>query len=172
MVEHGIVCFQLQRIRRSKEDDKALEMLKATTKIDGERYEFGLLWKNAKPHLPNNNTSAVSQFKSLKRRLEMDANLKQRYKETIDVDVLKGFVRILDEEQLENTKSDIQWYVPHLPLLNPNKSDKVRRVCNAASKFGGVSLNNNLMAGPDLLQSLKGIIFRFEGETDCFDSRC
>ena len=34
-------------------------------------------------------------------------------------------------------------------------------VCNAASKFGGVSLNDNLMAGPDFLQSLTGIIFRF-----------
>ena len=46
-------------------------------------------------------------------------------------------------------------------MLNPNKPDKVRRVCNAASKFGGVSLNDSLLAGPDLLQSLIGIIFRF-----------
>ena len=146
---------------RSKEDGKALEMLKATTKFDGERYEVGLLWKNANPNLPNNYSSAVSQLKSLERRLEKDENLKQRYKETIDVDVQKGFVRVLDEAELENTKSDLQWYVPHLHVLNPNKPDKVRRVCNAASKFGGVSLNDNLMAGPDLLQSLIGIIFRF-----------
>ena len=146
---------------RSKEDERALEMLKAITKFDGERYEVGLLWKNAKLHLPNNYSSAVSQLKSLERRLEKNVNLKQRYKETIDVDVQKGFVRILDEAELENTKSDLQWYVPHLPVLNPNKPDKVRRVCNAASKFGGVSLNDNLMAGPDLLQSLIGIIFRF-----------
>ena len=96
---------------RSKEDDKALETLKATTNFDGERYEVGLLWKNAKPHLPNNYSSAVSQLKSLERRLEKDENLKLRYKETIDVDVQKGFVRILDEAELENTKSDLQWYV-------------------------------------------------------------
>ena len=68
---------------------------------------------------------------------------------------------LLDEAELENTKTDLQWYVPHLPVLNSNKPDKVRRVCNAASKFGGVSLIDNLMAGPDLLQSLIGIIFRF-----------
>ena len=74
----------------SKEDDKALEMLKATTKFDGERYEVGHLWKKAKPHLPNNYSSAVSQLKSLERRLEKDENLKQRHKETIDVDVQKG----------------------------------------------------------------------------------
>ena len=136
-------------------------MLKATTKFHGERYEVGLLWKNSKPQLPINYSSAVSQLKSLERRLEKDENLKQRYKETIDVDVQKGFVRILNEAEIENTKSDLQWYVPHLPVLNPNKPDKVRRVCNAASKFEGVSFNDNLMAGPDILQSLIGIIFRF-----------
>ena len=93
---------------RSKEDDKFLEMLKATTKFDGERDEVGLLWKNAKPHLPINYSSAVSQLKSLEHRLEKDANLKQRYKKTSHVDVQKGFVRILDEQELENTKSDHQ----------------------------------------------------------------
>ena len=75
---------------RTKEDDKTLEMPKATTKFDGERFEVGLFWKNAKPHLPNNYSSAVSQLKSLERRLEKNENLKQRYKETIDVDVQKG----------------------------------------------------------------------------------
>ena len=146
---------------RSKEDERALEMLKATTKFDRERYEVGLLWKNAEPNLPNNYSSTVSQLRSLEHRIEKDENLKQRYKETIDVDVQKGFMRILDEADLENTKSDLQWYVPHLPVLNPNKPDKVRRVCNAASKIGGVSLNDNLMAGPDILQSLIVIVFRF-----------
>ena len=41
------------------------------------------------------------------------------------------------------------------------RTSRTRRVCNAASKLGGVSLNDNLMAGPDHLQSLIGIIFRF-----------
>ena len=44
-------------------------------------------------------------------------------------------------------------------MLNPNKPEKVRRICNAASKVEGVSLN--LRAGPDLLQILNGFIFRF-----------
>ena len=137
-------------------------MFETTTKFDGERYEVGLLWKNAKAHLPPKNyNSAVGQLKSLKRRLEKNDNLKRRYKKTIDVDVQKGFVRIRDEAELENTITDLQWCVPHLSVLNPNKRDKVRRVCNAASKFGGVSLSENLMAGSDLPQSLIGIILKF-----------
>ena len=37
----------------------------------------------------------------------------------------------------------------------------MRRVCNAASKHAGKSLNDALVAGPDLLQSLIGVLFRF-----------
>ena len=70
-------------------------------------------------------------------------------------------MRVLDEVELENTETDLQWYVPHHPVLKMCKLDNVRRIYNSASKFGGVSLNDNLMAGPDLLQLLIGIFFRF-----------
>ena len=53
------------------------------------------------------------------------------------------------------------WYLPHNPVTNPNKSGKVRRVANAASKFRGESLNSNLLTGPDLLNNLVGILLRF-----------
>ena len=46
-------------------------------------------------------------------------------------------------------------------MLNPNKPGKVRRVCNAASKYKEVCLNDKLLAGPDLLHGLIGTIFRF-----------
>ena len=142
---------------RSKEDDKAPEMLEATTKFEGERYEHVLIRKNATLHLPNNYSSALSQLKSLERRLEKNENLRQRNQENIDVDVRKGFVRILDETDLENTRKDLKWFVPHLSVLNPKKTDKVRRCL----MFGGVSLDDNLMAGSDIQQSPIGIIFRF-----------
>ena len=53
------------------------------------------------------------------------------------------------------------WYLPTHPVENPNKPGKVRRVANAASKFKGVSLNNALVTGPDLLANLLEIILRF-----------
>ena len=37
----------------------------------------------------------------------------------------------------------------------------MRRACNAASKFRGISLNDNLLTGQDLLQNLIAKIFRF-----------
>ena len=53
------------------------------------------------------------------------------------------------------------WYLPHHPVVNPNKPGKVRRVSNAAAKFKGQSLNSNLNTGPDLLNNLVGILQRF-----------
>ena len=53
-----------------------------------------------------------------------------------------------------------------LPVLYPNKPGKLRRVCNAASKYKEVCLNDKLLAGRDLLHRLIGTIFSFrEGPT-------
>ena len=54
-----------------------------------------------------------------------------------------------------------EWYLPHHPVVHPHKPGKVRRVLNGAANFHGQSLNSALLAGPDLLQSLIHILFRF-----------
>ena len=89
---------------KSKEDEKALQMLEQTTEFDGERYEVGLLWKRKDHFLPNNYSSGLSQMKSLEYRLEKKPELKKRYQDSIKVDVEKGFVGILKQEELEATK--------------------------------------------------------------------
>ena len=92
---------------------------------------------------------------------QKDETLRMRYQETIDTNVNAGCVRKDDQAELNETKHKLQWYLPHHPVINPHKPEKVRRVCNAAVKYQGVALNDKLLSGPDLLQSLIGIIFRF-----------
>ena len=93
----------------------------------------------------------------------MDSNqsLKARYSETINSDLKKGYVSILSKDGLAATEKIPVWYVPCHLFFSPHIPDKVRRVCNAASKFRGYSLNDVLLAGPDLLASLMGIIAKF-----------
>ena len=45
--------------------------------------------------------------------------------------------------------------------MHPHKPGKVRRVLSGAAKFLSQSLNNAFLTGPDLLQSLIHILFRF-----------
>jgi transposase InsO family protein len=146
---------------RSREDKRATQILDSETKHNGERYVIPLLWAHDSMMLPNNYASAKAQLLSLEKRLERDPDLKRRYQETIDKDLQSGYVRPVTDEELRATASCNQWYLPHHPVLNPNKPDKVRRVCNAASKFRGTSLNDALLTGPDLLNNLVGILMRF-----------
>ena len=145
----------------SKEEQRAIKTLERTTQFNGERYEVGLLWREDEVKLPNNFFSAMGQLKSLERRLQNDEALKKRYQETINKDVNAGYVRKVDQAELNETKDKLHWYLPHHPVINPHKPEKVRRVCNAAANYQGVALNDKLLPGPDLLQSLIGIIFRF-----------
>ena len=132
-------------------------MLEQTTVFDGGRYEVGLLWKRRDPFLPNNYSSALSQqIKSLDYRLGNQPELKKLYQDTIKVDAEKGFVKLLKQQELPSSVTQ-----QHHPVENPNKPGKVGRVYNAASKFRGISLNENLLWGTDLLQNLIGIFFRF-----------
>ena len=77
------------------------------------------------------------------------------YIETINHYISKGSVRKLTQNEIRNT-SDITNFISHHCVLNPKKPDKVRAVFDA--KFTGISLNDNLLKGPDLLNSLITIL--------------
>ena len=67
----------------------------------------------------------------------------------------------VQQVELNETIDKFQWYLPHYPVFSAHKHEKVRRMCNAAAKYQGVALNDKPLSGPDLLQSLIGIFFRF-----------
>ena len=147
---------------RSRSDVKSLETLETTTHCDKDRYIVGMLWKTPRSSLLNNYCSAVKQFLSLEYRLAKNPKLKASYSDTIKTDQDSGYIRILEPVELQETRrNDPQWYLPHHPVINPNKPGKVRRVCKAASEFEGQSSNKSLFIGPDILQSLVGILSRF-----------
>ena len=91
----------------------------------------------------------------------MDLELKQAYKATIKRGLETNFIRKWQQEEVVSTENDMQWYLPHHPVRHPHKPGKVRRVCNAASKFRCVSDNDKDLSGPDFLRNLVGIVFRF-----------
>ena len=145
---------------QSKKEQQAQKFLESTTKFTGELYVVGMLWSEPEPNLPNNYGSAFGQLYSLERRFRRDPNLKELYQQSSDKDVEKGFVKILGKSEVKGTFGK-EWYLPHHPVLNPNKPGKVRRVCNAAAKYKDICLNDKLLAGPDLLHGLIGTKFRF-----------
>ena len=109
-------------------------------------------WNRQQTNLQNHYFVALSRSKSLETKFGNDENLKERYSDTFEKDLKKRYVSKLGTSK--NDSETLCWYVPHHPVLNPNKPQKVRNVCNAASEFRGISLNCVLLIGSDLLRSL------------------
>ena len=101
------------------------------------------------------------QLKSLERRLKRTPDLRASYAQTIKDNFDKGYIVKVDKYDCFNVENPREWYLPHHPVLHPHKPGKVRRVLNSAAKFHGVSLNNALLTGPDLLQTLIHVLMRF-----------
>ena len=145
---------------RSAEDERAAKLLDSSTVHDGSRYAVGVLWAEESIMLPDNYYSSLVHLESLEKRLAKDPHLRDQYSKTIEDDLSKGYVIQVPPHNFSN-RSIREWYLPHHPVVNPNKPGKVRRVLNGASKFHGTSLNKSLLVGPDLLQNLVFVLLRF-----------
>ena len=151
----------------SVEDHKAMKIIADTiSKVDG-HYQIGLLWKQEVPSLPFNRAAAEARLQHLKRRFSRDPGLEAKYRAVIDDYVIKGYARTLTPEEAAR-KSNITWYLPHHPVFNVNKPHKCRVVFDAAAKFNGTSLNDQLYQGPDLANSLTGVLIRFRQDKVAF----
>lgn len=96
----------------------------------------------------------------LKRCLEGDKDLHKRYRAVNDAYVTKGYARKLTREEAEQ-RSNKTWYLPHHLVISPNKPGKIRVVLDAAAKFQGTYLNDQLLQGPDYINTLAGVLMWF-----------
>ncbi|XP_038062679.1 uncharacterized protein LOC119733173 [Patiria miniata] len=166
----------------SVEDKRARTIMTETvTKVDG-HYQVGLPWRYQSRCLPDNRPLAESRLQSLKRRFQRDPSLYEKYKKTLDVYFMKGYAREIsssspqgvrpetttDEQLAKGVETAITgqtvWYLPHHPVLHPQKPGKLRVVYDCAAKYKGVSLNDQLLQGPDFANNLVGVLTRFREE--------
>lgn len=70
----------------------------------------------------------------------------------------KGYAVKLSKEEAASTYNHT-WYLPHHGVINPNES-QARAVYDVASECGGTALNKELLQGPQLNNSLVGVLFR------------
>ena len=61
-------------------DQRALEILKNTTKFKNGHFKVGSLWKDELPRLPNNRDLAVTRFKSLEKKFRKNSDYHELYK--------------------------------------------------------------------------------------------
>ena len=102
---------------------------------------------------------ALQRLNGLKRRLQRDKTLK--------VICYKEMKAVLDAGYAEPEPDDITatknkiWYIPHHPVVNSKKSDKVRIVYDCTAVVETKSLNDFFMKGPNLTNALIAVLLRF-----------
>ncbi|XP_065083280.1 uncharacterized protein LOC135705459 [Ochlerotatus camptorhynchus] len=143
------------------EEKRAREILQATTKRVGNRFETGLLWREDERRFPDSYPMAVRRMRALERKLGKDPALKQKVCQQIEDYQTKGYAHKITAEELADTPSSVVWYLPLNVVLNPKKPGKVRMVWDAAASVGGVSLNSELVKGPDMLVPLPKVVCCF-----------
>jgi len=139
------------------EERRAWKILKSSTKHNGERYECSLLWSSDEVKLPDNREAARKRFYGIERRLNCKRDYAERYASAMSRYMELGHARLLTAPELPGPVGRT-WYLPHHGVEN---NGKLRIVFDASAEFQGVSLNDVVMKGPDLLQPQFGVLTRF-----------
>jgi hypothetical protein len=144
----------------SPQEELELERMQQTVVVKDGRVAVPMLWKLPKRKMPPSEVQARRRLALLWKRLEREDVLREHYVASVKKDEDKGYVRRLTPEEVEAWKNEM-WILPHFPVYHPDKPHKVRRVCDAAAKNFGVSLNSELEQGPNNISSLLGVLLRF-----------
>ncbi len=126
-------------------------------KEDG-HFELPLPFKTDTPSLPDNKQCAVHRLTSLERRLRRDKRYYEDYVHFMNDIITRG-----DAERVPRSELDDQpaWYIPHHGVYHPHKPGKIHVVFDCSARFHETSLNDHLLTGPDLTNTLVGVLCRF-----------
>ncbi|XP_051792766.1 uncharacterized protein LOC127530319 [Acanthochromis polyacanthus] len=145
----------------SIEDRMFLEVMDREMRIDDTNsWVAPLPFRSPRRQLPNNREQALRRLTSLRRTLERKPKLK--------ADFVAFMQNIFDRDQAELApplkEGGECWYLPIFGVYHPQKPDKIRVVFDSSAQHHGISLNDVLLTGPDLNNSLLGILLRFRRE--------
>ena len=143
-----------------KEDNEFMNVVENSIKKENGHYCMKLPLK-ACCKMPNNKNVAFHRLTLLKKRFENDDVLYQEYKEFMTKVIDKAYAKKVACYDVSNANEE--WYLPHHPVRHPKK-DKLRVVFDCAARYQGTSLNDQLLQGPNLTNTLIGTLLRFREE--------
>ncbi|XP_073944568.1 uncharacterized protein [Choristoneura fumiferana] len=126
------------------------------------RYIVKLPFKTDNPQSPDGNTKeiATNRFLQLEKRFKKSPDLKAEYTKVIKDYIDQGHMEEIPEEEKETNKSV---YLPHHAVVREDKETSRTRVVFDASCKGtnNISLNEELMVGPQLQDDLRNLLMRW-----------
>ena len=157
----------------SHEDRRFLEVMKKTIhKNEQGNLEMPLPFRSSVASMPNNRSQAVNRLSSLLRSFRRNPQLEKDYFAFMAKILDRGHAARVPTDELsadgeETTATDRRgriWYLPHFGVYHPRKPGQIRVVFDSSAEFQGVSLNKQLLSGPDQMNSLLGVLVHFRQE--------
>ncbi|XP_043200214.1 uncharacterized protein LOC122369489 [Amphibalanus amphitrite] len=149
---------QRQEKAMSQEDIQFVKvMTEGMHKEEGGHFEAPLPLKEGQS-MPNNRDLAEARLAQLKRRLLRDDKLRTDYAAFMSDLFLKGYAEPVPDE--ERDRDGMVNYVPHHGVYHEKKG-KLRVVFDCSALCKDDCLNARLLQGPDVNNSLIGILVRF-----------
>ncbi|XP_067373332.1 uncharacterized protein [Channa argus] len=119
-----------------------------------------LPFRSPRHRLPNNRDQAVKRFTTLccmlNKRPEMNQHFFAFMKKIFDLGHAEPAPPLNKEKEC--------WYLPIFGVYHPRKPGQIRVVYDSSATHEGISLNSVLLSGPDLNNTLLGVLIRFRKE--------
>ena len=118
--------------------------------------------------MPNNRGQALKRALWQKKKMQRDTKYHSADQINFMNEVIrKSYARKISEKAVNSAPGKV-WYISHHGVYHPRKPGKVRVVFDCSVKYLGTSLNEQLLQGPDLTNSLIGVLTRFRQEPVAF----
>ncbi|XP_013856523.1 uncharacterized protein LOC106512453, partial [Austrofundulus limnaeus] len=146
----------------SMEDKRFIEIMERSTCKQNGHYCLDLPFNKDDIIMPNNRCIVEQRIQNLKRKFEKNKAYKEEYTAFVTDWIDKGYAEVVPHDQLEPKDGGV-WYLPHHGVYHPKKRT-LRVVFDCGASYKGTSLNHQLLQGPDLTNSLFGVLTRFREE--------
>lgn len=144
----------------SQEDIKFMSKVNDGLKYVNNKYEVPLPFRKNDVTMPNNKSQALTRAKWQKKKMLKSESYHKDYVTFVQNVIDKGYAEKVPEAELDGSPGKL-WYLSHHGVYHPKKPNKIRVVFDASAKYEGLSLNDCLLQGPNLTNSLVGVLCRF-----------
>ncbi|XP_033111171.1 uncharacterized protein LOC117112208 [Anneissia japonica] len=149
-----------EKTAMSTENRKFVEIMNSKMKKDENgNWEALLPFKEGRNILPNNKPESCKLLQSLIHSFQKRPKMKQDYFEFMGKIMERGHTEAVNDSKEERQLEC--WYFPHFEIYHPKKPEKIRVVFHSSAESKCISLNDVLLSGPDLVNSLHGVLVRF-----------
>jgi transposase InsO family protein len=144
----------------SQEDRQFLKTVEEGIVLEDGHYTVPLPLRDAVPKLPDNRNYVLKRAALQRKKMLANKKYHDDYCKFMEQILDKGYAEKVTDE-MDKAQDGSIWYLPHHGVYGANKPDKIRVVFDCSAKFSDVALNDCLLQGPDLTNSLVGVLTRF-----------